>query len=197
MIRRGLINQRIVCGIYFSTPNYSTHIYFNSPHGKDQKEKRQEQLRKPVQTRFSDLIAIPKTIQLPPRRGRSTEGADRVVKWALIFNFADTISKFGAAYMTGSKSLFAEGVHSLMDTVNQIILYVGIKYSAKNADLNFPYGYGNARYVTSLISGCGILSFGCGLSIYHGVTGLLHPTDLEPLKHSMLWECHYFSKETH
>lgn len=38
------------------------------------------------------------------------------------------ICKFGAAYLTGSKSLFAEGVHSLMDTVNQIILYVGKTY---------------------------------------------------------------------
>lgn len=80
-------------------------------------------------------------------------GADRVVRWALAFNFADTVCKFAAAYLTGSKSLFAEGVHSLMDTVNQVILYVGkfllfynfyqplfsgIKYSARNADLNFP-----------------------------------------------------------
>lgn len=37
------------------------------------------------------------------------------------------------------------------------------------------------RYVTSLISGCGILAFGCGLSIYHGVSGLLNPAELEPL----------------
>lgn len=37
--------------------------------------------------------------------------------------------------------------------------------------------------MTSLISGCGILSFGCGLSIYHGFTGLLHPTELEPLNY--------------
>jgi zinc transporter 9 len=38
--------------------------------------------------------------------------------------------------------------------------------------------------VTSLISGCGILSFGCGLSIYHGFSGLLNPTDLEPLTYA-------------
>lgn len=38
--------------------------------------------------------------------------------------------------------------------------------------------------MTSLISGCGILSFGCGLSIYHGFSGLLNPTDLEPLTYA-------------
>ncbi|KAI6177127.1 Zinc transporter 9 domain protein [Aphelenchoides bicaudatus] len=149
----------------------------------DQDERKH--FKKPAPTRYSDLIQIPKSMPMPLKKKRATsEGADRVVKFALLFNCADMICKFGASYLTGSKSLFAEGVHSLMDTVNQIILYIGIKYSSRNADLNFPYGYGNARYVTSLISGCGILSFGCGLSIYHGVTGLLHPTELEPLTYA-------------
>lgn len=57
----------------------------------------------------------------------------------------------------------------------------GIRYSSRNPDPNFPYGYGNMRYVSSLISGCGILAFGCGLSMYHGISGLLHPQELEPM----------------
>ena len=43
------------------------------------------------------------------------------------------------------------------------------------------------RYVTSLISGCGILSFGCGLSMYHGISGLLHPSVLEPMNYVSLF----------
>ncbi|KAK0414462.1 hypothetical protein QR680_011441 [Steinernema hermaphroditum] len=113
-----------------------------------------------------------------------TKGADFVVGIAFALNTCDTICKFAAAYVTGSKSLFAEGVHSTMDTVNQLILLLGIKYSKKHPDPNFPYGYGNMRYVTSLISGCGILSFGCGLSLYHGISGLLHPAALEPLTYA-------------
>lgn len=58
-------------------------------------------------------------------RAKATAGADRVVFIALACNMADTICKFGAAYMTGSKSLFAEAIHSTMDTVNQLILYLG------------------------------------------------------------------------
>ncbi|MFH4975073.1 hypothetical protein AB6A40_001782 [Gnathostoma spinigerum] len=71
-----------------------------------------------------------------------------------------------------------------MDTMNQLILLTGIRISQKNPDLNFPYGYGNIRYVSSLISGCGILAFGCGLSMYHGISGLLNPSDLEPLTYA-------------
>lgn len=116
-------------------------------------------------------------------RTSGTQGADRVVGIAFALNACDMICKFGAAYLTGSKSLFAEAIHSTMDTVNQLILFLGIRYSSRNPDLNFPYGYGNMRYVTSLISGCGILSFGCGLSMYHGISGLLHPSELEPMNY--------------
>ncbi|TKR75871.1 hypothetical protein L596_017105 [Steinernema carpocapsae] len=114
----------------------------------------------------------------------TTKGADFVVGIAFCLNACDMICKFGAAYLTGSKSLAAEGIHSAMDTVNQLILLFGIKYSKKNPDPNFPYGYGNSRYVASLISGCGIAAFGCGLSLHHGISGLLNPTPLEPLTYA-------------
>lgn len=59
-------------------------------------------------------------------RASTTAGADRVVFIALACNGIDTVCKFLAAYMTGSKSMFAEAIHSTMDTVNQLILYLGI-----------------------------------------------------------------------
>ncbi|CAJ0600109.1 unnamed protein product [Cylicocyclus nassatus] len=114
----------------------------------------------------------------------ASKGADRVVAIAFALNCCDAACKYAAAYMTGSKSLFAEAIHSTMDTCSQLILLMGIRYSARNPDLKFPYGYGNMRYVTSLISGCGIMAFGCGLSIYHGISGLLHPAELEPLNYA-------------
>jgi Co/Zn/Cd efflux system component len=85
--------------------------------------------KRTVETRNAELIHIPIATLLPPKRGRTTEGADTVVRYALLLNGADTICKFTAAYITGSKSLFAEAVHSLMDTVNQIILFFGKRSS--------------------------------------------------------------------
>lgn len=42
------------------------------------------------------------------------------------------------------------------------------------------------RYITSLIAGCGILGLGSGISIYHGISGLLHPVQLEPLTYAFV-----------
>lgn len=37
------------------------------------------------------------------------------------------------------------------------------------------------RYIASLISGVGIFCAGTGLSVYHGINGLLHPEQMESL----------------
>ncbi|GMR63306.1 hypothetical protein PMAYCL1PPCAC_33501, partial [Pristionchus mayeri] len=65
-------------------------------------------------------------------------GADRVVGIAFTLNTCDMLFKFGAAYLTGSKSLFAEAIHSTMDTFNQLILLLGIRYSGKTPDGPVP-----------------------------------------------------------
>ncbi|KAK6036337.1 hypothetical protein COOONC_26158 [Cooperia oncophora] len=72
----------------------------------------------------------------------TSKGADRVVAIAFTLNVCDAAFKYTAAYLTGSKSLFAEAIHSTMDTCNQMILLMGIRYSARNPDNLFPYGYG-------------------------------------------------------
>ncbi len=69
--------------------------------------------------------------------------------------------------------MFSEAVHSAADTCNQLILAYGIRQSTKGATRSHPYGYSNMQYVTSLISGVGIFCMGAGLSVYHGVTGLM------------------------
>jgi zinc transporter 9 len=75
--------------------------------------------------------------------------------------------------------MFSECIHSLADTVNQLILAYGIHKSVQVADSYHPYGYSNMKYVASLISGVGIFCVGTGLSIYHGISGLLHPEPLD------------------
>ena len=65
----------------------------------------------------------------------------------------------------------------------QCVLAVGVHQSLKQADLEHPYGWANFRNVASLVSGVGILCIGSGLSIYHGISGLLHPNELD----SMFW----------
>ncbi|KAG8240469.1 hypothetical protein J437_LFUL018418, partial [Ladona fulva] len=103
----------------------------------------------------------------------------RVVLTAVVINASNFLFKMFAWLYTGSHSMFAESIHSLADTINQLILAYGIHKSVQDADLNHPYGYSNMKYVASLISGVGIFCVGTGLSIYHGITGLLHPAPME------------------
>lgn len=103
----------------------------------------------------------------------------KVVLTAVAINATNFLFKCFAWIFTGSHSMFAECIHSLADTINQLILAYGIHKSTQIADPNHPYGYTNMRYVSSLISGVGIFCVGTGLSFYHGFQGLMHPTPCE------------------
>uniref|UniRef100_A0A914EMD8 Zinc transporter 9 n=1 Tax=Acrobeloides nanus TaxID=290746 RepID=A0A914EMD8_9BILA len=113
------------------------------------------------------------------KRNSATTSGDRAVFVALCTNFIDTISKFIGAYFTGSLSLFSEFCHSLCDTFNTIVLYLGNYYSKREADIEYPYGTGNVRYLSALCSG-GLMFCGGGLySIYSCYTGIVNPSSLE------------------
>ncbi|XP_069692159.1 proton-coupled zinc antiporter SLC30A9, mitochondrial isoform X2 [Periplaneta americana] len=103
----------------------------------------------------------------------------KVVLTAIVINGSNFLFKLCAWLYTGSHSMFSESIHSLADTINQLILAYGIHKSVQRADSDHPYGYSNMKYVASLISGVGIFCVGTGLSFYHGVTGLLHPEPMD------------------
>lgn len=103
----------------------------------------------------------------------------RVVLTAVVINGTNCLFKLFAWLYTGSHSMFSECIHSLADTINQLILAYGIHKSIQIADSYHPYGYSNMKYVASLISGVGIFCVGTGLSFYHGISGLLHPVPME------------------
>ena len=105
----------------------------------------------------------------------SSKGA---VLGAVIGNGALTIIKFGAFAFSGSGAIFSEAVHSLADTSNQALLFLGIRRSERPADTLFHYGYGAERYLYSLLSAVGIFVLGCGVTVYHGVHNLLEPPQL-------------------
>ncbi|GAB1601528.1 zinc transporter 9-like [Argonauta hians] len=105
----------------------------------------------------------------------------KVVVSAIFINAINTLVKLIAWLYTGSHSMFSECIHSLADTVNQVILGIGLYHSIKKPDADHPYGYRNLKNISSLISGVGIFCFGTGLSVYHGIQGLLHPQEMESL----------------
>ncbi|XP_078369120.1 proton-coupled zinc antiporter SLC30A9, mitochondrial-like isoform X1 [Oculina patagonica] len=115
------------------------------------------------------------------QRNMMLKGSAKVVTYAICSNCAVMLFKFGAYLYTGSATMLSESIHSLADMLNQCLLAVGILQSIKKPSPDHPYGWSRARYVYSLISGVGIFFLGAGVTVYHGVAGLINPAPLENL----------------
>ena len=99
----------------------------------------------------------------------------KVVKAALLANGGIAIAKFIAAYFSGSATMLAEGVHSVADTANQALLWVGIVLSARRADERFPLGRATESYFWSFVVALLLFFLGGVFAIYEGVHKLQHP----------------------
>lgn len=102
-------------------------------------------------------------------------GSTRVVIAALIGNGAIAVTKFVASAITGSSAMFAEAVHSVVDTGNQALLLFGIKRSARPADEAHPFGYGKEIYFWAFVVAILLFALGAGISFYEGVHKVLDP----------------------
>ena len=100
---------------------------------------------------------------------------------AMLANLAIAAAKFVAAAFSGSAAMFAEGVHSLVDTLNQGLLLYGVNRSLKLADRNHPFGYGKEVYFWALIYSVLLFGIGGGVSVYKGINALVSPSAPEAL----------------
>ena len=102
----------------------------------------------------------------------------KVIYAALLGNSLIAVTKFVAASISGSSAMLSEGIHSLVDTGNQVLLLYGLHRSKRPADEQFPFGHGKEVYFWSFVVAILVFALGAGISIYEGVHRLMAP---EPL----------------
>ena len=101
----------------------------------------------------------------------------RTLVIALLANLGIAISKFVAAAITGSSAMLTEGVHSVVDCTNQLLLMWGRRASKRPPDKLHPFGYGRELYFWSFVVAVMVFALGAGVSVYEGIIHITEPEE--------------------
>jgi cation diffusion facilitator family transporter len=101
----------------------------------------------------------------------------RTLVIALLANLGIAISKFVAAAITGSSAMLTEGVHSVVDCTNQLLLMWGRRASKRPPDVFHPFGYGRELYFWSFVVAVLVFALGAGVSVYEGIIHITEPEE--------------------
>ena len=109
----------------------------------------------------------------------SSESNKIVVYAALFGNLAIALVKFVAAYITNSSAMLSEAIHSVVDTLNEILLLYGMKKAEQRPDALHPFGYGRELYFWAFIVALMVFALGAIVSIYQGIQHIIHPEEMQ------------------
>lgn len=124
-------------------------------------------------TDTSPLPLSSEDLFLPPPQPAEEVSSTTSIVAAIVANIAVGIVKFIAAGISGSSAMIAEGIHSIVDSGNGMLVFLGVRRSKKEADTEHPFGYGQELYFWTLVVAILVFALGGGFSIYEGISRLL------------------------
>ncbi len=117
------------------------------------------------------------------KKGKSSKS---VILAAFVANLFIALVKYVVAFFTASSAMLAEAIHSSADTLNQVLLFVGLRKAARKADELHPFGFSGEAYFWSFIVAIILFTTGAVFSIYEGVHKLRHPAPVDHLPVALL-----------
>ncbi len=117
------------------------------------------------------------------RNGTSSKS---VIFSALLANLFIALIKSIVAFITRSSAMLAEAIHSVADTLNQVLLLIGIKKGKREPDSLHPFGFSGELYFWSFIVAIILFTAGAAFSIYEGIHKLMHPAPIKNIRYAFM-----------
>ena len=107
------------------------------------------------------------------------EGSRKAIAAAFLANLGIAVAKFAGFAVTGAASLLAEAIHSVADTGNQALLFLGGRRARRRPTAEHPFGFGQERYFWAFIVALMLFSLGGLFAVVEGIDKIVHPHELE------------------
>jgi cation diffusion facilitator family transporter len=112
------------------------------------------------------------------RKTAARSSSRTVIYAAIAGNLLVASTKFAAAIWTGSSAMLSEGIHSVVDTGNELLLLYGMRRAKVRPDPDHPLGYGREIYFWSFVVALLIFAVGAGFSLFEGIVHVMNPTPI-------------------
>ncbi|UCC17110.1 MAG: cation transporter [Dehalococcoidales bacterium] len=104
---------------------------------------------------------------------------------SILSNTSLILLKLVAGIVTGSVSLIAEAIHSMMDLLAAVVAFISVRVSDNPPDAKHPFGHGKAENISGVIEGV-LIFIAAGLIINEAVHKIVEGTSLEMLEIGMI-----------
>ncbi|MDX2058639.1 MAG: cation diffusion facilitator family transporter, partial [Gemmatimonadales bacterium] len=88
-----------------------------------------------------------------------------IAERGLLLNAALALGKLIAGVLGNSYALIADAVESMADLFGSVVVWGGLRISGREADERFPFGYGKAETVATVIVGMLLVGAAVGIGI--------------------------------